>query len=239
MADNSNLPLAINMIGPMAFKPIDTTLHVWLPVLDKKGYEHQAGVGTDLSSFILPGPTASYTLTGIEPYASQTSPHNPPAAKPSIPVAVQPTSYPPAIYFSHLMLPRPKRMTGLNPVSCKVYGASLPTAKFLNRPVGFRLFYDKAGTPVLTGSGVSYTIPFDVSSDEKQLEMFINYIPFVVDPAPGHAEAQDDLHKLGLMVGLDLTITFEYGFQVEFTDPFRILNGPLQNCKSANLTLLS
>ncbi|HWZ44511.1 MAG TPA: hypothetical protein VNW97_13635 [Candidatus Saccharimonadales bacterium] len=237
----SDLPLAITMIGPMAFKQTDAILEVWMPVLDDAHFEHQAGIGTDVSSFVL-GNLREYSLLAPNPqtFPGATSAFNPPASNPSVPLAVQPGHLPQS-FFVHLTLPRPKSMVSVSSVPCKIHGASLPTATFLNRPTGFRLLYEKAGAPVLTSSEdprFNFPVPFDPSPDEKQLEMFISYAPFVIETDRGHPEAKSDLAKLGLMVGLDLSLEFEGEFQVRFAQPFTPFNGPLQNCKSVNLMLI-
>jgi len=64
----SDLPLAINMIGPMAFKQTGAILEVWMPLLDDAQFEHQAGIGTDFSSFVL-GDLHEYSLLDPNPQA--------------------------------------------------------------------------------------------------------------------------------------------------------------------------
>ena len=147
----SDLPLAINMIGPMAFKQNGTILDVWFPKLEGE-FNHQAGIGTNLNSFIFDGKLREFSLLDPNPpqHAAATAAYHPSSydrqsncanqKKVCSPYVVEPQKYEPARYFIHLTLPRPKWMIGLNPVSCKIYenGKSI-TSSYQLRPVGFRL----------------------------------------------------------------------------------------------------
>ncbi|HWZ44512.1 MAG TPA: hypothetical protein VNW97_13640 [Candidatus Saccharimonadales bacterium] len=239
----SDLPLAINMIGPMAFKQNGVTLDVWFPKLEED-FKHQAGIGTNLNSFIFDGKLREFTLLDPNPpqYASTTAAYYPSSydrqsngtnqKKVCSPYFVEPKKYEPTSYFIHLTLPRPKWMIGLNPVSCMIYeNGKSTTSNYQLRPVGFRLLYERAGVPVLTSDldrKFSYYPPFDPAPEEKQLEMFINYVPFVY--TGGDGEAEDDFKRLGDMLDLKLKLKIEPpGKQVPL--------GPLHNCKSANIIL--
>ncbi len=239
---SSDLPLAINMIGPMAFKQSGDTLEVWMPYLGNKKFPHQVGIGSNVTSIVLPGGQRDYSLSDPNPqkYGNATMPFNPPNGT-SIPYTARAT--PPSSFYIHVSLPRPKWMIGLYPVSCEIYKGN-PAKVYQLRPVGFRLLYEKAGAPVLTSSqgGKDYPVLFDPSPDEKQLEMFLSYAPLNSDDpnssTTDHPEAKEDFHQLCAMLSLDLDIEFEYKMDAKFgTKNLKIFNGPLQNCKAANVTL--
>jgi hypothetical protein len=247
-----DLPLAVNLIGPMAFKKNDKLLEIWLPRLSRN-YPHQAAVGTNVDSYVL-GDVSDYYIDhpnpGCHPGAS--SHHNPPPDHPSVPFETPPKIYPPSSYYVHLTLPRPQWIVGLSPVSCKVYEGNTPPADFEYMPVGFRLLYERAGSPVLTAtqtSSLTYTFKFDPAPDEKQLEMFIAYSPYNFSDY-NHVEAKDDFTRLAGMFGLKLNVDFEFPFMTGRRSAkrtkrksapqrpnFTILNGPAKDCKSPSILL--
>jgi hypothetical protein len=240
-----NLPLAINVFGPMAFKKNGKLLDIWLPQLNSL-YPHQAAVGTDVDSYVLSDGT-EYSISHPSPscYAKASQHHNPPPQNPSAPYQDSPKVYPPSPFNIHITLPRPKWIVGLSPVSCKVYSGGPPPANFQYMPIGFRLFYGKAGTPELTcanDSSKSYSFLFDPANDEKQLEMFIAYSPYNFSDY-NHPEAKDDFGRLAAMFGLSLNVDFEFPFifGVDKSKPkarrfphsnAHILNGPAKDCKA-------
>jgi len=241
---SDNLPLAINLIGPMAFRKNDKLLDIWLPSLDPK-YPHQAAVGTDIDSFVL-GDLSDYSIDNPNPpfHPSLSTPHNPPPAKPSVPCERTPIDYPPNSYFVHLTLPRPKWIVGLSPVSCKVYDdGTQPPSDWENKPVGFRLLYGRTGKPFLADAQTQkpiYEFQFDPVADEKQLEIFVAYSPYDFEDY-NHGEAKDDFRRLGNMFGLSLNVDFELPFTLgaKRTEKprFKILNGPAKDCKAPALVL--
>lgn len=247
----ADLPLAINLIGPLAIKKNGNLLDVWLPILSKK-YPHQAAVGTDVDSHELKG-TSEYSIGDPNPpcHPNPSGHHNPPKSHPSVPYEAAPKIYPPPSYFIHITLPRPKWIVGLSPVSCTVYDNATPPPPFDYKPIGFRLLYEKAGAPILTpsnGTDTPYTLNFDPAPDEQQLEMFIAYSPYNFSDY-NHPEAKDDFKKLTGMFGLKLDIDFEFPFMTQIKKgkhkkqspavkvPPRILNGPAKDCKAPALLL--
>jgi hypothetical protein len=244
-----DLPLAINVIGPMAFKKNGKLLEIWLPKLSRK-YPHQAAVGTDVDSFVL-ADASEYSINDPNPccHPNPSGHHNPPPGHPSVPYEDVPNIYPPSSYNIHLTLPRPKWIIGLSPVSCKVYKGSTPPPNYEYMPVGFRLFYERAGSPVLTAvkkSSPSYSFSFDPAPDETQLEMFIAYSPYNFSDY-NHPEAKDDFKRLAGMFGLNLNADFELPFmtarkriksKARAQHPsFTILNGPAKDCKAPLILL--
>jgi hypothetical protein len=242
-----NLPLAINVFGPMVFKKNGKLLEVWLPKLAKR-YRHQAAIGTNVDSRDL-GDLSEYSLTNPNPHChpSPSMHHNPPPNKPCIPYEDTAVKYPPAPFYVHITLPRPKWIIGFSPVSCRIYEGAIPPAQFQYAPVGFRLFYDKAGSPVLTSSNdpkFRYDLNFDPASDEPQLEAFIAYSPYNFSDY-GHHEAKNDFAKLTKMVGLKVNVDFEFPFltgRQRLTTRTKgrqvsVLNGPAKDCKAPILLL--
>jgi hypothetical protein len=242
------MPLAINLIGPMAFKKNGTLLDVWLPKLGKR-YPHQAAVGTNVDSQVV-GDLSDYSLDAPNPHCfpSSSMHHNPPPDKPCVPYEDVPQDYPPSSFYIHFVLPRPKWIVGFSPVSCKIYRGNVPPDQFQYTPVGFRLFYEHAGIPVLKSvkdPEFSYELPFDPADDEKQLEAFIAYSPYDFSDY-GHREAKKDFTKLTRMFGLDVNVDFELPFmtgrrrasaRVKRGRKSHVLNGPAHDCKAPILLL--
>jgi hypothetical protein len=161
-----NLPLAINVFGPMVFKKNDKdkVLDLWLPKLGKK-HRHQLAIGTYVGSLEL-GDLSQYSVKAPGPncHPGSSVHHNPPHNNPCIPYEETPLIFPPSSFFVRITLPRPKWIIGFSPVSCKVYKGPTPPPAYQYRPVGFRLFYGKAGSPVLTStedSKFNYQLEFD------------------------------------------------------------------------------
>lgn len=235
MAGNwwSELPLAINLIGPMAFQQNGDYLEIWMPNLDNPKYPHQAGIETDRDSFIL-GDESEYWFSDPNPkqYSGGTLAYNP---SPSIPYVIE--AYPSKPYYIHLKLPRPKWIVGLDPVSCKIQYGAQGDQKFHTRPVGFRLLYEKAGTPAVISRKGSHPVSFDPAPDEKQIEMSIKYYPYNYETY-GHAEAADDFAKIGAMLGVVLKVEYEFPFQLRADDNPHIDNGPVNDCKAPTVILI-
>lgn len=238
-----DMPLAINLIGPMAFKKNGELLDVWLPKLAKK-YRHQAAIGTSVDSEVV-GDLSEYSLGTPNPlcHAKSSQHHNPPPEKPCIPYQDNAVHYPPSSFYVHLTLPRPKWIVGFSPVSCRVYQGSVPPEHFQNMPVGFRLFYEKAGIPIVKSSSdanFSYALKFDPADDEMQLEAFISYSPYNFSDY-GHREAKNDFARLTKMLGLKVNVDFEFPFMTGRLKAvsgagrkrkWSILNGPAKDCKA-------
>jgi hypothetical protein len=236
----------------MAFKKNANTLHIWLPVLDDPKYPHQVAIGTDVESTVLSGDITEFSLDDPNPscYPKASIHHNPPPGNSSIPYEDIPNTYPPSSYFLHLMLPRPKWIVGLSPVSCKVYKGNTPPSKYTSMPVGFRLFYERVGVPVLKSldtPSFSYPLVFDPAPGEMQVEMFVSHSPYNFSDY-GHPEATDDFVKLGKMFGLTLNIDFALPFMTgrvsgaganrkNHAKAPKILNGPAKDCKAPTILL--
>jgi hypothetical protein len=243
-----NMPLAINVIGPMAFNKSGKVLDIWLPILSKK-YRHQLAIGTNVESQEL-GDLSEYSLSDPNPQChSKPSGHqNPPPGKPSIPYQDTAVNYPPSSFYVRFTLPRPQWIIGLSPVSCKIYKGGTSPAQFENVPVGFRLFYERAGLPVLESRSdpqFTYPLQFDPANAERQLEAFISYSPYNFSDY-GHHEAKNDFAKLTRMLGLKVNIDFEFPFIIgdsrvaskpDGEKKWKILNGPAKDCKSPNMLL--
>jgi hypothetical protein len=237
--DPSTLPLAINMVGPMAFKRYQKTVEVWLPILGDQRFPHQAGIGSNVQSrpFDDSKCQQDYVLNDPPAFSSLSTVHNPAM---NVPYEATPKIFPPKSFFIHLILPNPKYIEGLSPVSCEIYTGT-GTGNFQLRPVGFRLLYDKTGHPTLSSGGNPiYSLKFDPSPGDTTNEMIINYAPF--NAGRDHTEAQDDFKKLAAMFGLNLTVDFD-----KTTDDVRIREsvrppdffvGPVNDCKSPNITLV-
>jgi hypothetical protein len=110
-------------------------------------------------------------------------------------------------------------------------------------PVGFRLFYEKAGAPALKSTqdpGFRYDLQFDPAQSEMQLEAFVAYSPYNFSDY-GHREAKSDFKQLTKMLGLKLNVDFELPFMTgrrgfrgasRADDKWGVLNGPAKDCKA-------
>lgn len=238
--DPSTLPLAINMIGPMAFKRYPKTVEVWLPVLGDQRFPHQAAIGSNVQSRPFDDSTyqQEYVLNDPPPFPSVSTVFNPAMSQP---YSVPPTTFPPTSFFIHLTLPNPKFIEGLSPVSCEIYtGAG--TGNFVLRPVGFRLLYDLTGFPTLSSGGKQiYQLKFDPSPGDTTNEMFIDYAPFN-SADPDHTEAKDDFKKLVAMFSLNLDVDFEKTTKDviirQAAKPPDFFVGPVNDCKAPVITLV-
>lgn len=243
------LPLAINMVGPMAFKVSTDNIDIWMPKLDNPKYKHQAAIGTNVGSYALGVHSLSsdYILSDPDPlkYDGTIAMYYPPKEDPSIPYMVEPDRYPPESYFVHITLPKPKCIISLNPVPCKIKYDGTMESNCHRRPTGFRLLYERTGIPNCVNPANpndSVQVVFDGSELETHSEMFISYSPYDFDD-PTHAEAISDFESLGAMCGLNLSIEFDACVQAAPSEPLPrktswMTTGPLNDCKAANLILI-
>lgn len=220
----------------------DKTIEIWMPKLEA-GYKHQAGIQTDVSSFVLgdkPGGKAfDYSLLDPDPPCSRqrSKTHNPNPGKQSSPYTAHVA--PPTSFYVCLSLPRPEWIIGLDPVSCKIQDAAGTERESHLRPVGFRLLYKKTGTPVLTSTQdpqCPWPLPFDPAPGEREMQISIGYSPYNFDDY-GHPEACDDFKRLGAMLGLTLGVAFDQPFQLKARERIVITNGPVNDCKAPVITM--
>ena len=149
--DISQLPLVVDLIGPMAFRKSKDkdTVEVWLPKLDGSGKKHEAGIGTSVTSIVLDH--KDYAITGTMAATGDPPPYL--TAKCSV-YEAKPRDYSATDRYICLTLPKPNAMVALAPVRAKVYATgSAPPASFSLYAVGLRFLYDHAGKPNLSSRG--------------------------------------------------------------------------------------
>src|SRR5579859_8086278 len=118
-SNGSNLPLAINLVGPMVFQQSDNWLRVWLPDLSSTKYKHQAGIATGVNSISLdPG---DYSLDGPTPSRGWPEPYCPIMGD-QVSEIYELDGEPPndGQEYIRIRLPRPLLMVGLFPEQCKM-----------------------------------------------------------------------------------------------------------------------
>jgi hypothetical protein len=232
-SNGSNLPLAINILGPSVLQKNGDVLEVWLPDVGSK-YKHEVGIGTTVDSKKLdpgnyalkdPNPTA-FKGNWPDPYCPKIQ------GKDSEIYLLVPNGKPSGKYI-HFTLPRPRQIICLAPVSCKIIYNNTPEKDFKYRATGVRVLYEATGVPVLTGSDLqgnplNWPLPIDVAPEDKQVEVTIDYHPFIHDDKPDHPEAKSDWGKIGEMIGIK-------GLDVEFDKSApvigkRIFVGPAHDC---------
>jgi hypothetical protein len=204
MANNgANLPLAINVVGPMALQKNNNSLDIWLPNVGS-AYKHEAGIATNIDSMKLD--VGDYSLLGPTAATTWPTPYCPtmPDGDPSD-IYILPKPKAPAKYI-HITLPIPWGMVCLSPASCEIYDTT-PTNKYKYWATGVRLLYQTTGSPSLEwsdASGQPYTwpLPIDIAPGENHVEVAINYHPVVHDENPQHPEATSDFKSIAAMVGL-------------------------------------
>jgi hypothetical protein len=235
--DITTMPLAVDLVGPMAFRKNQKVVDVWMPKLDQSGKKHEAGIGTSVTSIILP--MGDYVITGPAPSASNAVPY--PISNCKV-YEDKPNDYSAADRYIHLTLPAPDWIVALDPVSAKIYptNAKRPSS-YSHYAVGLRFLYKQAGTPNLSPGG---NIPFDPAPGETQLTLSIAYAPYDYNDS-GHSEAKFAFNQLSkLFPNLDLQVDFETADMdkapakkdkenVEWLQ----YGGPLHNCKAPIILL--
>jgi hypothetical protein len=234
------MPLVVDLIGPMAFRKVKSkqVVEVLLPKLDQAGTEHEAGIGTPVTSIELS--KGDYTIAGTPPDSGDPMPYLTSNCK--VYQVKPPDNYSAANRYILLTLPMPHYIVALDPVSTEIYKTgSNPTGVWTLYAVGFRFLYDHAGVPTLTPPGRD--IPFEPAPGEILLNMSIGYAPYNYDKS--HAEAKAAFQALSLLVpNLDLQVEFELPLTAESSpksnDPKLIRelhHGPLHNCKAPVILL--
>lgn len=235
--DNTCMPLAINLIGPMGFtmgkNPAgDPVVDVWMPDLTQdKPDRHEAGIVTPKTSFKLD--TGDYTLTGPVPFSGPTP----------TPYASNCTVYPAPVKpdvralgntrYIHLTLPMPHFIVALDPVKAKIYAVgSTPPTSPTPYAVGLRFLYDRAFLPTLTShGGTSRPIPFDIVPGEIQLNMSIEHTAFDRKD-DDHSKAQDVFVAVAkFFLNEDLQAKIIDDSPATGANP-SLESSPLHNCKS-------
>jgi hypothetical protein len=222
MSNGANLPLAINLVGPMLLQQNGNMLEVWLPNLSTSSFPHEVGVATNIDSIKLnPG---EYSLTGQTPSSAQPFPYYLPASSEllSLNKKTPPTKY------IHISLSAPKLIVGLSPEPCFMIYNGVSESSPTLRATGARLLYEETGIPVLqgtdsSGTNVRWQLPIDVSAQEHQVEVSINHHPVTHDTCPTHPEAKSDFKQMAMMVGI-------MNVAVDFPPSPPFFVGPAHDC---------
>jgi hypothetical protein len=225
MSNGANLPLAINLVGPMLLQQNGNMLEVWLPNLSASSFPHEVGVATNIDSIKLN--SGEYSLMGQTPSPVQPFPYYLPASSELLSLNKK---TPPNKYI-HISLSAPKLIVGLSPEPCFMIYNGASENKPTLRVTGARLLYEETGIPLLQGtesSGrtVQWQLPIDVPAQEHQVEVSINHHPIKHDTDPTHPEAKSDFNLMAMMVGIT-------NVAVDFPPPpaARVLDvGPAHDC---------
>jgi hypothetical protein len=234
--DITLMPLVVDLIGPMAFKKGSGVIDVWMPKLDGEAKKHEAGMGTSVTSVVLP--QNDYVITGPAPYGGDPAIYG---ISHCTVYAATPNDYSATNRFIRLTLPMPNSIVALDPVSVRMYPTGSPASgPYTPCAVGLRFLYDKAGTPTMNPGGA---IPFDPAPGEAQLNISIGYAPYDYNDT-GHAEAKYAFNQLSkLFPNLDLQVDFEFAMVAAARKTgkskieWRRLGGPLHNCKAPVILL--
>jgi hypothetical protein len=234
----TGLSLVIDLIGPMAFKGGVNVFDVWMPKLDGTGKEHEAGIGTPVTSIVLL--QNDYTITGPTPFAGSTPVHYTSGCQV---YSCKPNDYSAANRYIRLTLPKPNSIVALNPVCAAIYPTGSTPSSYALYAVGLRFRYNKANTPNLSTFG---DIPFDPGPDETELNMSIGYAPYVYDNT--EMEAMYSFNQLSkLFPNLDLQVDIDTSGKKCISTATKMpatgtlksqrVGGPLHNCKAPVILL--
>lgn len=204
--EQSNRPLVVDVVGPMAFRWCKSGFDVWMPQLDVNS--HEAGIITPVKSF--PVIKGDYKISG-----TQGSADNPPPIHQTgnSQIYQAGTSEASREYFIHISLPMPFNIVLLYPVPAKIWSrGNKPPDQNTDYAVGLRLLYPHAGKPALSaldgtalppGAPKDGVIQFD-PGPTKMLDMSITYSAYNA----GDDDATDSFEALAKLLKLNLQIEF-------------------------------